>query len=1017
MNELKEKNDIKIKPNELQQKCIDLIQGQYLILAGPGTGKTFTVIERIAQMLKKGIDPSKILCLTYSDAAASEMKTRIAKKLDKLDTGVDIFTYHSFCNSIITDNFDEFELKENYKIVTNAISRQFIKECIDELNPTELRSSKNDPYVYLSIIKDRIEEIKKYGYTKEQYFDNIKYNPDWEQKIASLKEELNNPKSRRKKETVEAEISDTEKRILKAKEIWQFYELYQKKLEQNNYIDFNDMISLVLDKFKTNPVFLNKVANKYEYILVDEYQDTNMRQNEILFSIIDALEFKNIFVVGDDEQIIYTFQGAKLDIFEKFLNKYPDTKIICLKENLRSTQNILDCARNIASQDDKRLEVNPKFLGKIDKNLIAKNEKLFPKNQKVRCTRYNDLNQEYFSIVEEIKELINSPDCPKDEKGNKDLSQIAILTKSNRELAEFSNLLKQRNIPYELKDGKSIFEIKSSVILYYYLKMLVNPEINSDKILTLLLCEPFKINPLDYIKLQEKKSKNKSFIESLSEIKDFIDQEKTNNFLNTFNYLFEYKNSETLENIILEVGSKTGIFSYFINNETNRYENIQGLKKIIEEAKDFSNVYKKINLEDFVEYLDIALSDEIEILTSKAPVALNAVQLSTYHSSKGKEFEIVYMPTLMRNNWEKDTSSYKPQIPVSNEEYKTKEELDEIKRSDKIKLMYVGTTRAKHTLRLSYVLDSGKKSSSPSEFIVNIQDILELKEKEPYDLNSYYLEQMKSLKKENYDYNRDFNNLVEAKLKNKPYSPTSINTYLNCAREFLYNYVLDLSPKYEESDSLHFGSAIHYVLEKAVSKAKKEGKYPELEEIIEEFKNKLTSLSLSNAKQKEILLTRGKNALSNYYPRLISTNINSIYAFEYPLSYKHENYRFFGIADRIEKNSDGSYSIYDYKTGSAKSEKEVNIEGKYENYYNQLGLYKYFFEKSTNKKVKTTALIFVEEPDKNLYLDLNNIQIQAIVEKFEGAIENIKNYKFEKNETNSSCEYCPFKIYCKILDK
>ena len=220
-----------IKPNELQQKCIDSINGQYLVLAGPGTGKTFTVIERIKNMLNKNIDPSKILCLTYSDAAANEMKTRLAKNLNKLDCGVDIFTYHSFCNSIINDNFEEFELSDNYKIITQALSKQFIKECIDELNPKEFRSTKNDPYVYLKIIKDRIEEIKKYRYDKTTYFDNIEKNPDWKPKIKELEEELKNPKTKRKPEKIQEEIEDLQKKIAKAEEIWQFYELYKKKME------------------------------------------------------------------------------------------------------------------------------------------------------------------------------------------------------------------------------------------------------------------------------------------------------------------------------------------------------------------------------------------------------------------------------------------------------------------------------------------------------------------------------------------------------------------------------------------------------------------------------------------------------------------------------------------------------------------------------------------------------------------------------------------------------------------
>lgn len=1013
MNTLKSE----IKPNELQQKCIDSLEGKYLVLAGPGTGKTFTVIERIKNMLLRGINPAKILCLTYSDAAASEMKSRLAKKLNKLDCGVDIFTYHSFCNSIINDNFEEFELSENYRIITPSISKQFIKECIDELNPKEYRSKRNDPYVYLKPIQDRIEQIKKHRYDKKTYFENIKTNPDWEPKIKLLENELKNQTSKRKPEKIQQEIEEIKKNILKAQEIWEFYELYKNKTEQNHFIDFDDMISFVLDKFKQSPVFLDKIANKYDYILVDEYQDTNISQNEILFNIIDASNKQNIFVVGDDDQIIYTFQGARLDIIEKFLDKYPDTKVICLRENLRSTQNILDCARNIAKQDNKRLEVNPKFKDKnIDKNLIAKNEKLYSKNSKVTCTKYFDVNQEYLSIANEIENIINSNLCPLDDEGKKDLSQIAILTKSNKELEKISIFLKNRNIPYELKDGKNIFEIKSSIVFYYYLKMLVNPELNSDKILKLLLLEPFKIQELDYIKILEKRSINKSFIESMKEIDDFIDKDRINSFINTFDYLNKYQTNESLKNIIIETGAKTGIFDYFINSKINKMENIAGLKKIIDEAMEFCEIYKKISLADFVEYLDIALNDEIPILTSKAPVIQNAVQLSTYHSSKGREFEYVFMPTLLRSNWEKDISSYKPIIPVSCAEYKTKEELDEIKRSDKIKLMYVGLTRAKHTLRLSYVENSGRRAAILSEFISNIQDILELRETLKYTNESYLEEQKEMLLKKEYDYNRDFCAFIDSKIKDKHFSPTSINTYLNCPRQFLYEYILDLSSKAQNINNLLFGSAIHNALEYMCKNAKEKGEYPKKEEYIKIFENKLKIMPLDSMEQKEILLKRGKDALDRYYSNLISANPLDIFDIEYKINYEEDNYKFNGIIDRIDKNKDGSCSIYDYKTGSAKKESEISPDGDYQNYYNQIALYKYFFEKATNNKVSKTGFIFVEESKSNLYLNLSDEECKAVVQKFKSAIDNIRSYNFEANKSEKSCKYCQYKDFCKVKD-
>ena len=425
MTEVKE-----IKPNSKQQECINNINGKYLVLAGPGTGKTFTIIQRIKSMLERGIESEKILCLTFTDAAANEMKVRLEKELDRLAIDVDIFTYHSFCCNLIDEYPEEFELPHNYRIMTDAVSRAFIKECIDEINPKEFRTGKNDPYYYIDTIKRRIEEIKKHRLNKEQYFNNIDTNPDWNPELFRLKDELEAKlkKGDTRTKTLVSSIETQGKKIEQARELWQFYELYQSKMETNHYIDYNDMINSVLDKFEDSPSFLDKAANKYEYLLVDEYQDTNYSQNSIIFNLTHALKSENVFVVGDDDQIIYTFQGAKLDTIEKFLEEFPDTKVICLDENMRSTQNILDVARQIALQDERRIEENPKFSKyNISKKLTAKNEKLFDKNIQVRCYKYTDLMQEYTEIIDEIEKLVTSNACPIDNDGNKNFLKLRFL--------------------------------------------------------------------------------------------------------------------------------------------------------------------------------------------------------------------------------------------------------------------------------------------------------------------------------------------------------------------------------------------------------------------------------------------------------------------------------------------------------------------------------------------------------------------------------------------------------------
>lgn len=1010
------------QPNEKQQECINNLGGQYLVLAGPGTGKTFTVSRRIENMVKNGIAPEKILCLTFSETAANEMKKKIDERLDKIESEVNVYTYHGFCNDIISDNLEEFDLPENYKLISATVERNFVKECIDEINPAAYRSELNDPYKYLDDILKGIHAIKQNRLKKEQYFYNLKNNIEWEPYLAELEAKRKTAlKNNKGTKGVESDIEKHKQKISKAEELWNFYELYREKMQKYHYIDYNDMISLVLDKFDSDKGFLENIANEYEYLLVDEYQDTNPAQNDIVFNLVHGMDNPNVFVVGDDDQIVFTFQGARLDTMERFLREFPETKVICLKENMRSTQSILDAARAVAVQDDKRLEVNPEFCGKynISKELTAMNKDIIPKDKPVRFYKYVDGLQEQLEIVNEIKELVNSDDCPKDKEGNKNLSEIAILTKSNAELETYAEMLKDRNIPYELKEGKNIFQIKSSIVLYYYLQMLVNPELHSDKIFRILLNPPFNINMKDYKTLYDIKSTHKVFLDCIRDLKpeQCVDYNLFERFIKTYDDLRNYIPNENLHNCVLEIGAKTGIFEYYLNSEINRCENIAGLKKIVDEAKNLSGINKTVSLENFAGYLDTCLTDDIELKTDKAPVDMNAVQLSTYHSSKGKEYEYVYMPSMFNTKWEGKKAN-KPIVPLDPKEGKTKEQYDEQKNSDAVKTMYVGMTRAKHTLRLSYYANTGAKTKL-TKYISNIQDMLE-HEKEPfeYDENLYWQEMTQAVLKQDYDYKKDFSAIVDMRLKNRTYSVTFLNDYRACPRSFLYSRILDFNSPADIADTANYGSAVHETLQNAYIFAKENKTYPDKEWFLEEFKKQCTKQYFSSYKQREIMEERGLNAMDKYYHHFTDTPVESLYAAEHIVKYTVDEIPFMAKIDRIEENEDGSFSIYDYKTGKAKGKSEIGFgkADKNEDYYYQLGFYKYLYEKANNCKVTKTQFIFPEYPESPYEVEYTDEDCEKIKDDYFKAIDDIKSYKFDppenKDPNKRPCQYCNFRKFC-----
>ncbi len=1007
-----------IKPNIKQQECIDTVDGKIMVLAGPGTGKTFTVIQRIKGMLEKGVKPDTILCLTFSDAAAGEMRERLIKEMGVLASSVDIFTYHSFCNDIIKQNPMQFNLSANVKLISDTNAIQLMKEAIDEVKPQVFVAPRADKYHFVKDFLNYIPKLKSLRIDKETYMSNIETNPSLMPRIKEIESEIyeREQAGKTQNKTRYNEIEKIKTNIEKAKELWQIFEVYSNKMFANNYIDFSDMINFVLDQFETDSAFLKEVAGKYKYFLVDEYQDTNNLQNAIIFNLLEGVQEKNIFVVGDDDQIIYGFQGAKSDNLENFLTKYPDTKVICLEENNRSAQNILDLSYAVISQDETRLENNEIFKSyNISKKLTAKNQSVISKERKIRRWQFGDLIQEYNHIVDDIEHILNS-NCPINKEGEKQLSQIAIISKKRAELSHFAELLEARNIPYQIDEGKSIFEIRSSVLIYFYMKTLFNSAIHSDKLFGLLLAEPFNIHYEDYRTLfRENKINKKDFITNMRKIDKWTDAEKISQFLKTYDYLKEFAATNNLRQIIVEVINRTGILEFFMKSDKNKSENIMGIKKLLDEATEFTATNPTVSLSNFLEYLDSTLENEIEITIDKNSMTRNAIQLVTYHGSKGREFEHVYLPNLTARIWEdfRMPGEYKfiTDIPLSKEETQLKKE------TELLKLLFVGITRAKYALTLSFADNDGDKAQQITKFLTPVNNFDFEKEQFEYNDDEFTKEFFRSISKEILDNRAFLTNEIKEQIKRIVLSPSRLNDYLKCPRRFFYIKVMGIDIEDKEWDNANFGTAMHAVFENAVRIAKKTGSYPSYEDTLSQFKKLLNEVPFSAESKKEMFIRRGENALKDYYPRFVETPPEKIEDIELSLDTVQVGENFIsGKIDRIEINKDGTYELYDYKTGKPVNESKVAPGEEKEGYYNQLCFYKYAFEKLTGKKVSKTGLIYVENHQKNVYKELSTDDMIYIENKIKEVYENIKALKFDGicDKKNDTCKYCEYKQLCML---
>lgn len=1012
-----------IKPNSKQQQAIDILNGQVMLLAGPGTGKTFTVIHRIEKMLADGVEPSSILCLTFSDAAASEMRQRLIKKMGVVASAVDIYTYHSFCNDLIKTYPDKFEMTSGVKLITDAEKISIMKECIDDANLEFFVPSRADRYFFTKNFISYVEKLKTQRVSKDEYMACIDTNPMLMPRYKELESEIyeREQAGNTKNKTRYNELEKIKTNIEKAKELWTLFELYSAKMINKNLIDFSDMINLVLTSFEEDSQFLSEVSNKYKYFLVDEYQDTNDLQNQIIFNLLDGNDEKNIFVVGDDDQIIYGFQGAKSDNIENFLTKYPNTTVICLEENNRSTQTILDFSNLIVNHDENRLENNLYFKEKynISKKLTAKNPKIIVKDKKIKRIQFGEILQEFNYIVDDIKTLIESDFAPKTDEDKIDYSQIAIISKKRAELQTFAELLKGKNIPFQIDEGKSIFAIRSTILIYFYIKAMNNYLTSSDKLFGLLLSEPFKIDQQDYNKILEekrlwKKDESSDFITLMRNLNGWKNPEKITKFLETFDYLQDYASSNNLRNTVVEIINRTGLLTYFYKSGKNRSENLAGIRKIISEATDFQNSDSTKNLSDFVKYLDDCFENEIDINLDKDSVVQNAVQLMTYHGSKGREFEYVYLPNLISSNWEdfRMPGEYK----LITEEVPDKDAAQAKKDSELLKLLFVGITRAKHTLTISFADSNNGKAQQITKYLeptANYDFDSEQFECSADDLTTEFY---RSVSSDVFDNQKAFKNEIEERVKSVVLSPSRLNDYLSCPRKFFYVKVLGIDVEEADWDGANFGTLIHSLLERAV-KVAKESAYPTLEEILEKFRLGMDGMKFSSEAKKEKYFKQGQKLLTNYYPYFSQIPISRITDIEFSFYGVDVDGDFItGKIDRIEKNSDGTFELYDYKTGNYTSEKKIAPNEEKQNYFNQLCFYKYAYEKLTGNKVSKVGIIYVENHEKSVDKYLTDDDMKYIETLIKDTYQNIKALKFNpiKEDKQGVCKNCVYKQLCKL---
>jgi DNA helicase-2/ATP-dependent DNA helicase PcrA len=604
--------------NKEQQQAVKTTEGPLLIMAGAGSGKTRVLTHRIAYiLLEKGVNPYNILAITFTNKAAREMKERINVILGGAADEIWISTFHSMCVRILRRDIDRIGINRNFTILDTTDQLSVIKGILKDKN---IDSKKFDPRGILSAIssaKNELIDAKQYGKYTGNYFENI--------------------------------VSDV-------------FEEYEKRLLKNHSLDFDDLIMKTIQLFKRVPEVLEYYQRKFQYIHVDEYQDTNKAQYQLVHLL--AAKFQNLCVVGDSDQSIYGWRGADIANILSFEKDYPNAKVILLEQNYRSTKNILQAANHVISNNMKRKP----------KNLWTDNEK----GEKIQYFRADTEQGEALFVTGKIKELVETK--------QRKFSDFAILYRTNAQSRAMEEMLVKANIPYTIVGGTKFYDRKEIKDLLAYLRLVAN--LDDDISFVRIINVPKRgigATSLDRI-AQYALQNEMSMFRALGEVERIGLPAKAMNACRDFyqmisglNQMQEYLSvMELTEEVIKRTEYREMLKAEKTLEAESRLENIDEFLSV---TKNFEESSEDQTLIAFL--TDLALVADIDQLDKEENVK-DTVVLMTLHSAKGLEFPVVFLIGLEEGVFPHSRSL-----------------MEENDMEEERRLMYVGITRAEEELYLT----------------------------------------------------------------------------------------------------------------------------------------------------------------------------------------------------------------------------------------------------------------------------------------------------------------------------
>lgn len=954
--------------NEEQRQAVLYEKGPLLIVAGAGTGKTTVITRRIAYLIaSKKVKPEEILALTFTEKAAQEMEERVDVLVPYGYTEIWISTFHAFGDRTLRENALELGLAPDMRVLTKPEQIIFFREHLFEFKLDYYRPL-GSPAKFIEALLGVFSRAKDEEISPEEY---VKYAARLEEKAGTAEE----------KELAKREM-----------EVALTYEKYQELLAEHHCIDFGDQITLSLKLFSEHPLVLKHYQDRFRYILVDEFQDTNYAQ----FQLIKMLSSgdKNLTVTGDDDQSIYKFRGAAISNILGFVDFYKDTKQIVLVKSYRSGQQLLDSARNlIVHNNPDRLEVK----NKIDKKL--KSEK--GKGRQVQYLAFDSIFTEADTVAQTIKEQV--------EKGKRAYKDFAILVRSNNDADPFLRSLNMLGIPWRFSGNQGLYSRPEINLLINFLRVIADFE-KSECLMLLSTSEVYELSyeAVTLCSHTAHKIKRSLFfifksIETYPDLKERIskkDKDIIVKILKDIDFYGEMAAQRPTGEVLYKFMFDTGYLRKLTGKSGGQNEEkIRNISKFFDMIRRTSQLLEHGNVKEFIDYLNMLIEAGDDPAVVEAEPDENAVNVLTVHKAKGLEFTEVFMVSLISERF--PVRHHKESIPLPEEFISKKEVLPagDFHLQEERRLFYVGMTRSMEELYFTGAQDyGGKRMRKPSRFVMESLDISgpvssvqKAKALQAITRNAPPGDSQGEL----------FGRIADDELITL--SHWQVDDYITCPLKYKFVHVLRLPVL--RHHAVVYGSAVHSAVEEYYLR-KMRGTEITLQDLIKVFEAKWDSEGFLSREHEEQRFAAGKKTLERFFEKEKNSKVMPVYV-EKEFNFQVGFNKITGRWDRID-NENGKIIIVDFKTSAVREQEKADEETEDSM---QLGIYALAYKNIYNQIPERVELHFVESGLTGTAVKDEN-SLNKVMDTIDRAARGIRSRSFEPRPEQFKCRGCAYNTIC-----